>query len=96
MTVAIGELSVSNWIAVRLTLGGCGRNQKMLDIGEEELENMSTQDLESYEWSRMEKHAKKVCEEVSSRVDEAPTIYGYMKSMSAKIMVISSSRILLT
>ena len=43
---------------------------------------MSAKDLESYEWSssRMEKNAKKVCGEVSSRVDGAPTIDGFMKS----------------
>ena len=53
------------------------------DIGEEELENMSAKDLESHEWSRMGKNAKKGCDEVS-RVDGAPPIEGFMKSHVSK------------
>ena len=42
------------------------------DLPTEELEIMTALDIEKYEWQRMEKYAyKKVCEEVSTRIDGA-------------------------
>ena len=45
---------------------------------------MTSKELEEYEWNRMEKNAEKVCEEVSARVNGAPTIDGFMKSYGSK------------
>ena len=54
------------------------------DLSEEEINGMSAKDIERYELMRIEKNARKVCEEVSSRIDGAPTIDGFMKSFVTK------------
>ena len=53
-------------------------------MSDEQLDRMSADDLEEYELKRMEKNALKVAAEVSSRIDGAPTIDGFMKSYVSK------------
>ena len=59
--------------------------KKLLDDQSlEELQKMTSSELESYELKRMQYNAFKVCEEAVSRVDGAPGLGGYLKAFKSK------------
>ena len=59
-----------------VVMGGGGlewEHKKLFDESSiEELQKLSTEELENYELSRIQYNANKVCDEVVSRIDGAP------------------------
>ena len=61
------------------------KHKKLFDENSiEELQNLSTEELENYELSRIQYNANKVCDEAVSRIDGAPGPGGYLTGYKAE------------
>lgn len=49
-----------------------------------EMQKMTFEELEPYELERMKLNAFQVCNELTSRIDGAPILNGFMKSETSK------------
>lgn len=55
--------------------------QRFDDLSDEEVQNMTLSSYEQYEDNRMERNAWRVSQDIASRIDDAPVLSSYIKSL---------------